>query len=114
MNQLRNWCAVGIVAAMAVACGAADEEAEVMEGAAASYEAPAAGAELAAAPAAKAALSSASAALELARVDFEDGNQVRFERLGDGLLISEVGPATNAKHYVPAEGETPAEAFRRL
>ena len=114
MNHVKHWGAVGLVAAIAVACGAADEEAEVMEGGAAAYEAPAAGAESQPAPGANGALTPASAARELARVDFEDGSQVRFERLGDGLLISEIGPSTNAKHYVPAEGETPAEAFRRL
>lgn len=117
MNLVKNWSVV-LVAAVAAACGAADD-AEVIEGAPPSTSEPvAAGVESQAAAGDGAARSPqsgpTSAASEVARVDFEDGNQVRFDRFGEGLLISEVGPATNTKHYFAVDDETPAETFRRL
>ena len=41
---------------------------------------------------------------ELARIDFEDGNSVRFESLDEGVLVSEVGLPGNSRHLVVREG----------
>jgi hypothetical protein len=56
----------------------------------------------------------ATAGAELARVEFDDGNVVRFEELAGGVLVSEIGPLTNARHLVPREGLTALEAFKAM
>lgn len=52
--------------------------------------------------------------VELARIDFSDGNSVRFEVLDGGVLVTEVGSDLNPKHLLPREGMTALEAFRSL
>jgi hypothetical protein len=56
----------------------------------------------------------ASDSVELARIDFSDGNSVRFEELDGGVLVTETGPELNPNHLVPHEGMTALEAFRTL
>ena len=56
----------------------------------------------------------ASASMELARIDFPDGNSVRFEELDGGILVMEVGPELNPLHLMRKEGMSPLEAFRAL
>ncbi|MET0411502.1 MAG: hypothetical protein ABW217_09400 [Polyangiaceae bacterium] len=51
---------------------------------------------------------------ELARLEFEDGNVVRFEALHDGVLVSEMGADLNPRRLVPREGMTALDAFRAL
>jgi hypothetical protein len=55
-----------------------------------------------------------SAAGELARIDFEDGNSVRFETLDEGVLVSEVGLQGNARHLVVRDGMSALDAFHGL
>ncbi|HEY8946080.1 MAG TPA: hypothetical protein VIM73_17550 [Polyangiaceae bacterium] len=113
MNHVKGMPGFVLAAALAVGCAAADDQ-EVIEGALPTPISAAEEEEAARNLGAFVARGKlASAAREIARVEFEDGNVVRFERLGDGLLITEVGPATNPKHYASRE-ETPVEAFRRL
>jgi hypothetical protein len=51
---------------------------------------------------------------ELARIDFPDGTVVRFQELGGGVLVSELGPAETAPRFAPVDGTTLSEAFRAL
>lgn len=51
---------------------------------------------------------------ELARIEFEDGNVVRFEELYGGVFISETGSVLNARHLTPKDGVTALETFKAL
>jgi hypothetical protein len=55
-----------------------------------------------------------SEGLELARVEFEDGNVVRFEELDGGVLVTESGSDLNVRHLTPKDGMTALEAFKTL
>jgi hypothetical protein len=51
---------------------------------------------------------------ELARVEFADGNVVRFEELYGGVFVSEHGSELNPRHLLPKAGLTALEAFKSL
>jgi hypothetical protein len=51
---------------------------------------------------------------ELARLEFDDGNVVRFEELNGGVLVSELGSELNPRRLVPREGMTALDAFAAL
>jgi hypothetical protein len=89
-----------LAAVMVVGCGAADDAGST-EGAA-SPSAP------------SAEETAAVAGAELARIEFEDGNVVRFEDLAGGVLISELGPDHNPRHLVAKEGMTALAMYQAL
>jgi hypothetical protein len=51
---------------------------------------------------------------ELARLEFDDGNVVRFAELNGGVYVSELGSLLNPRHLVPKEGRTAVETFQAL
>ena len=50
----------------------------------------------------------------VAQLDFEDGNQVFFEELDGGVLVTEVGPQTNLPHLKVKPEMTALAAFQAL
>jgi hypothetical protein len=105
----------GIVFVFAFGCGSADEsDVEVIEGPApiAATSSEAGEAENIAEDAQIS--EDATTSHELARIEFDDGNVLRFEQVGDGMLMLETGPSWNPRHYVPREGVSPLEAFKAL
>lgn len=57
---------------------------------------------------------SESAEQEIARLEFDDGNVVRFEEVSGGVLVSELGPELNRRRLVPREGLTALDVFTEL
>lgn len=57
---------------------------------------------------------SAGADKELARLEFDDGNVVRFEEVSGGVLVSELGPELNPRRLLPRAGMTALDAFTAL
>lgn len=51
---------------------------------------------------------------ELARVEFDDGNVVRFEALQGGVLVSELGSDLNPRRIPQTAGLTALAAFEKL
>jgi hypothetical protein len=51
---------------------------------------------------------------ELARLEFDDGNVVRFEALAGGMLVSELGPDLNPRRIVPGMGLNALETYKAL
>jgi hypothetical protein len=49
----------------------------------------------------------------LASIELDDGNIVSFEKLGDGISITEVGLAGNGSH-LSGRGQSPVQLFREL
>lgn len=55
----------------------------------------------------------ADASRTITAVELEDGNVVTFERFGEGISVTEVGPATNGSH-LSGRSQAPVELFREL
>lgn len=51
---------------------------------------------------------------ELARIEFDDGNVVRFEALNGGVLVSELGPELNPRRLSPGMARTALDAYKAL
>jgi hypothetical protein len=98
MKHLKAMTCAALAFLLAVGCGAGDDSA---------LEGPAPGGP-------SAVEAEAAEGAELARVEFEDGNVVRFEALSGGVLITELGSEENPRHFQPKEGLTALEAFRTL
>ncbi|HEX6276482.1 MAG TPA: hypothetical protein VFZ53_25750 [Polyangiaceae bacterium] len=112
MRHLKRLTGVALALALAAGCGAGDpgafEDADYGE----------LGGDAVAQAGDGAALGDArpagAAAAELARIEFPDGNSVRFEELEGGILVTEVGSELNPRHLVPREGMSALAAFREL
>jgi hypothetical protein len=113
MRHLKRLCGVALSLSLAAGCGAADtgplDETEYGElgadGAIVQTVDDAALAESG---------PTSAAVAELARIDFADGNSVRFEELDGGILVTELGSELNPRHLVPRDGMSALAAFREL
>jgi hypothetical protein len=121
MNAIRaSWCAMSVLV-LAMGCSAADgEESPTGVGSAQPNGARATetnfatdGAPDPSAPP-KTATQGSPSDVRLAQLDFEDGTQVIFEALGDGVLVTELGSQDTAPHLDPNAGMTALEAFQAL
>ena len=56
----------------------------------------------------------AAAGAELARIEFADGNVVRFEELNGGVLVMEIGSELNPRRVSAKSGMTALAAFQSL
>lgn len=99
----------GVIFALSAGCGAADHD-ELLDPPGGSTNSTASGDS----SSESAHPTLAATAETLASIELDDGNVVLFERLADGILVSEHGPRENARRLQPSANFSAVDTFRAL